>query len=115
MCRYAEIRDLYIKQLTFTWMEDSTAEATGASVNEQIKIFAKKAPEHATEIVLAFLKIAEEDGNTTSLAHTESLFVSSTQCRPLLGLMLSARFTLSGQCDAGYELCRKGVCKGGAD
>ena len=89
----------------FTWMEDSTTEATGASVKEQIDIFAKKAPEHATEIVLAFLKIAEEDGDTTSPARTESLFVSSTQCRPLLNLMLSARFTLSGQRNAGCELC----------
>ena len=64
--RYDEIRDLYIKQLMFTWMEDSTTEATGASVNEQIDVFAKKAPEHATEFVLALLKIMEEDGDITS-------------------------------------------------
>ena len=70
-CRYDEIRDLYIKQLAFAWMEDSTTEATRASVNEQIDIFAKDAPEHATEIVLALLKISDEDGDTISPAHTE--------------------------------------------
>ena len=71
MRRYDEIRDLYIKQLAFTWMEDSTTEATRASANEQIDIFAKEAPERAAEIALALLKIAEEDGDTTSPAHTE--------------------------------------------
>ena len=70
-CRYDEIRDLYIKQLAFTWMEESTTEATRTTVNEQIDIFAKDAPEHATEIVLALLKIADEDGDTISPAHTE--------------------------------------------
>ena len=70
-CRYDEIRDLYIKQLAFTWMEESTTEATRTNVNEQIDIFAKDAPEHATEIVLALLKIADEDGDTISPAHTE--------------------------------------------
>ena len=71
MRRYDEIRDLYIKQLAFTWMEDSTTEATRTNVNEQIDIFAKEAPEHAKEIVLALLKIADEDGDTISPAHTE--------------------------------------------
>ena len=52
-------------------MEDSTTEATRASLNDQIDIFAKDAPEHATEIVLALSKIADEDGDTTSPAHTE--------------------------------------------
>ena len=95
-------------------MEDSTTEATRASVNEQIDIFAKEAPEQAAEIALALLKIAEEDGVTESPAHTESLFVSSTQCRPLLGFMLSARSALSGH-SAGYELCQMGVCESGTD
>ena len=53
-------------------MEDTTTEATRASVDKQIDIFAKEEPEHATEIVFALLKIANEDGDITSPADTSS-------------------------------------------
>ena len=58
-------------------MEDTTTEATRASVDKQIDILAKEEPEHATEIVFALLKIANEDGDITSPADTSSP-VSST-------------------------------------
>ena len=53
-------------------MEDPTTEATRESVDKQIDVFAKEEPEHATEIVFALLKIANEDGDITSPADTSS-------------------------------------------
>ena len=87
--RYDEIRDLYIKQLAFTLIEDSTTGVTCASVKKKIEDFAGEEFEHATEIGFALLKILNEDGDVTSPADASSA-VSLTKFCLLLGMILSA-------------------------
>ena len=87
--RHDEIRDIYIKQLAFTWIEDSTTGVTCASVKKKIEDLAGEEFEHATEIGFALLKIANEDGDVISPADASSA-VSLTKFCLLLGLMLSA-------------------------
>ena len=61
--RYDEIRGLYIDQLAFTWMEDSTTETTRASVDKKIDNFVEGDLEHATEMLSALWEIANKDGD----------------------------------------------------
>ena len=61
--RHDEIRDLYIKQLAFTWINDQRMGAICASVKKKIEDFAGEEFERATEIGFALLKIANEDGD----------------------------------------------------
>ena len=49
-------------------MEDSTMEATCASVDKKIDFFAGEELEHASEIAFALLKVANKDGDVTSPA-----------------------------------------------
>ena len=60
-CRYDEVRNLYIRQLAFVWMEDSTTEMIRASVEKKIDSFAEGDLEHGTEIILALLDIATKE------------------------------------------------------
>jgi len=61
--RYDEVRKLYIDQLAFVWMEDSTAEATRARVEEKIDGFAEGDYDHAAETLSALWEIATKDGD----------------------------------------------------
>jgi hypothetical protein len=63
--RYAEIRDLYIGQLAYVWVTDST-EATRANVEKKIDNFVEGNLEHATEMFSALWKIANKDGNVAA-------------------------------------------------
>ena len=67
-----------IKQLALYWRQNSITEAIRASINKQVGIFVKEAPEHATEIVLALLEIPDEDDCIKSRAVPEPSVVSST-------------------------------------
>ena len=60
------------------WRQDSTTEAIRASVNKQVDTFAKEAPEHAMEIILALLEAVGEGDRIRYRAVTESSVVSST-------------------------------------
>ena len=111
-CRYDEIRDLCIEQLAFTWLEDSTTEATRESVDEKIDLFATGKLEYAKEVVFALLEIAAEGNDVTSPADA-SHAVSLSRFR-LLGLMLNACFVQLGHSDASHEPCSLGVREGGA-
>ena len=68
-----------IKQLALYWRQSSTTEAIRASFNKQVYTFAKEAPEHATEIVLALLEVTDEDCRIRSCAVAGSSAVSSTR------------------------------------
>lgn len=68
--RYDEIRNLYVEQLAFDWMEDSTTEMIRARVETKIDNFAKGDLEHATEILLTLLEIANNDGDVEAPANT---------------------------------------------
>ena len=62
-CRYDEIRDLYIQQLAFAWVDDLTTEKTRVCVERKIDSFVGGDLEHGTEIVLALLEIATTEGD----------------------------------------------------
>ena len=79
-CRYDEVRVLYLEQLAFAWVEDSTTEATRANVKQKIDSFADGCLEHATEIIVALLEIASKDGYVKSPASTSSDVRSSWLC-----------------------------------
>jgi len=70
MDRYDEIRKLYIEQLAYVWMEDSTTEATRASVDKKIDNFVKGDLEHAAESVSALLEIANKTGDIAAPSKT---------------------------------------------
>ena len=112
-CRYDEIRDLYIRQLAFTWLEDSTTQVTRESVDEKIDIFATGELEHAKEVVLALLEIANEGSEVKSPAVTSSA-VSLCQFCCFLGLILDACFAPQDHNDTNHESRSLGVREGGA-
>ena len=87
--RHDEIRDTYIKQLAFTWIEDSTTGVACTRVKKKLEDFAGEEFGHATEIGFALLKVANEDGDVTSPAD-DPLAVSLTKFYLLLGMILSA-------------------------
>lgn len=60
-CRYDEVRSLYVSQLASVWMEDSTTEATRASVDKMIDSFGDGDFEHATEMLSALWDIVNND------------------------------------------------------
>ena len=93
--RYDEVRNLYIQQLAFVWLEDSTTGATRASVDKQIGIFARGELAHGREVVFELLKIANGGDDIISPANTSSA-VSLSQLCFLSGLILSTRSTPPG-------------------
>ena len=64
-CRYDEIRNLYVEQLAYIWLEDST-EAMRTSIDGKIDSFFEGGLEHATETVSALWGMAKRDGNIKS-------------------------------------------------
>ena len=70
--RYDEIRGLYVDQLAFAWMEDSTTETTRASVDKKIDSFVEGDLEHATEILSALWEIAYNDRDIKASENTPS-------------------------------------------
>ena len=70
--RYDEIRNLYVDQLAFVWMEDSTMEATRISVDKKIDSFAEGDLEYAAEMLSALWEIANKDGDIKAPANTSS-------------------------------------------
>ena len=83
-CRHDEVRALYLEQLAFVWMEDSTTEATRASVDRKIDSLAEECTEHATETIVALFEIASKDGDIKSPASTSSAVCSSFAFFPRL-------------------------------
>jgi hypothetical protein len=81
--RHDEIRNLYVEQLAYIWMEDSTTETTYASVEEKVASFAEGDLEHATEILSALWEVANRDGDIKAPADTPpavSPFFSPASC-----------------------------------
>ena len=70
--RHDEIRDLYIQQLAYIWVEDSTTEATQASVEKKIDSFVEEGIEHATEMLSALWEIVNKDGDVKAPTNTSS-------------------------------------------
>ncbi|KAF9779143.1 hypothetical protein BJ322DRAFT_442637 [Thelephora terrestris] len=60
--QYDEIRRLYVEQLAFTWMKDSTSGASRTSVDENIDSFVKGNLKHAAAAMAEFWEIANKDG-----------------------------------------------------
>ena len=77
--RYYMIRSLYIGQLAFVLMEDSTTEATRVGVDEKIDSFYQGDLEHATEVLSALWEIVNKDGDI--LAPTNTPY--TVNCFPL--------------------------------
>ena len=61
--RYDEIRDLYIQQLAYIWIEDSTTETARAGVEKKIDSFVEEGLDHATEMLSALWEIVNKDGD----------------------------------------------------
>lgn len=61
--RYDEIRNLCVDQLASAWMEDSTTEATRASVDKMIDSFVDGGLDHATEMLSALWDILTTEGD----------------------------------------------------
>jgi len=70
--RHDEIRNLYIQQLAYIWVEDSTTEATQASVEQKIDSFVEEGLEHATEMLSALWEIVNKDGDIKAPENTPS-------------------------------------------
>ena len=70
--RYDEIKSLYINQLASVWMEDSTTEATQASVEKKIDSFVEEGFEHATEMLSTLWEIVNKDGDIKAPENTSS-------------------------------------------
>ena len=70
--RHDEIRNLYIQQLAYIWMGDSTAETIRASVGKKIDSFVEEGLEHATEMLSALWDIANEDDDIKVPTNTSS-------------------------------------------
>jgi hypothetical protein len=75
--RYDEVGNLYLEQLAYVWMEDSTTKATCDSVNQKIDNFAESGLGHATEIIVALLEIANKDEDIKSPANASFVVRSS--------------------------------------
>ncbi|KAF9650020.1 hypothetical protein BDM02DRAFT_3128017 [Thelephora ganbajun] len=67
---YDEIRSLYIEQLGFVWMEDTTTETTRASVDKKIDSFVGGDLEHAAEMLSTLWEIANKDGDIAAPSKT---------------------------------------------
>ena len=75
-CRYDEIRKIYVEQLAFIWVEDSTTENTRTRVEKRVCSFVEGDIDHAVETLAALWEIASNDEDVTSPANTP-LVVSS--------------------------------------
>ncbi|KAF9785422.1 hypothetical protein BJ322DRAFT_829530 [Thelephora terrestris] len=73
--RHDEIRNLYIQQLAYKWMEDSTTKATHSSVKEKINSFVKGDLERATEVLYELLEIASKDEELLAPTNTSPVIV----------------------------------------
>ena len=80
MCRYDEVRNLYLEQLAFVWMDDSTTEATRAKVEEKIDSFVEGDLEYATEALSALWEIANKDGDVKAPSSTTPAVSLSQPC-----------------------------------
>jgi len=69
--RHEDIRNLYIQQLAYNWIEDWT-EATRASVEKKIDSFVEEGLEHATEMLSALWEIVNKDRNIKAPENTSS-------------------------------------------
>ena len=87
--RHEEIMNLYIQQLAYIWMEDSTTETARASVEKKIDSFVEDGLEHATEMLSALWEIVNKDGDIKAPANTSSA-VSQFQCCLLPRVMLTS-------------------------
>ena len=70
--RHDEIRNLYIQRLAYIWVEDSTTEATRASVEKKIDSFVEEGFEHATEMLSTLWEIVNKDGDIKAPENTSS-------------------------------------------
>ena len=106
---YDEIRSLYISQLAFVLMEDSTTEATRVRVDEKIDSFYEGDLEHATDVLSALWEMVNKDGDITAPSST----LPAVSCFPFgssPALYGSAQhFTCSGH--SGHEPRQLDLCK----
>ena len=105
--RYDEIRSLYVDQLAFVWMEDSTTETTRASVDKKIDSFAEGDLEHATEMLSALLEIVNKDNDVNAPSNTPA--VSHSRFPPFLALCRDVYFAQLGH--TGHKPCLSDFCE----
>jgi len=87
--RYDEVRNIYIEQLAFVWMEDPTMEVIRASVDKKIDRFIEGELGHATEMLSALWDIANTEGEVEGPSNTEST-PTSAQTPTLLASVKTA-------------------------
>ena len=80
MCRYDEVRNIYLEQLEFVWMDDSTTEPTRAKVGEKIDSFVEGDLEHATETLSALWEIANKGGGAKAPSNATPAVSSPQPC-----------------------------------
>ena len=86
---------MYIDQLASVWMEDSTAEATQASIDRKIDSFVEGDLEHATEFLSALWEIGNKDGDTDAPPNTSPV-VSPFRSWPLPGIAQECSLLIIG-------------------
>ena len=64
--RYDVVRNLYIKQLAFKWVDDSTASMTRSMVKTKITSFVQGNLGHASKVLYALLDIGTQDKEITA-------------------------------------------------
>ena len=78
--RYDDVSSLYVNQLAYVWMEDSTTETTRTSFEKQIDSFVKGELEHATQILSALWEVVNKDGDITAPPNSSPAVSPSHPC-----------------------------------
>ena len=63
---------MYITRLACVWVQDSTAETTGASVGKKINSFVDQGLDHATEMLSALWELANVDSDIKTAVNASS-------------------------------------------
>ena len=108
-CRYDDVRSLYVDQLAFIWMEDSTTETTRARVDKKIDSFVEGDLEHAAEMLSTLWEIVNKDGDIKAPANASST-VSPFRFSLFHVSCGNAHSTSSGH--KGHESRSLGLCPG---
>jgi len=107
--RYDEIRNLYIDQLAFILMDDSTTEATRVGVDEKIDDFYGGDLEHATEALSALWEFVSKD-ETIAAPSSASTPVSQFRfCPP--GVLYGGAYYFMDSGRSGHEPRPLGLCE----
>jgi hypothetical protein len=110
--RYDEIRNLYVEQLAYVWVEDQT-EATRTNIEKKIDSFVEGDLEHAAEMVSGLWKIINQEGEVKAPSNTSST-VSRIRALPapvLRGILITPDQTTPVKSPAHWDSVKTAIIK----